>query len=76
MVFGGITVLFWVLGMFFGIGFFMGGWGAFSFAYALHSLLSLAAFVLWILLMVKAYQGERFRVPIAADLAEKIFGKS
>ena len=76
VVFGGITILFWVLGMFFGIGFFMRGWGAFSFAYALHSLLSLAAFVLWILLMVKAYQGERFRVPIAADLAEKISGKS
>jgi len=28
------------------------------------------------MLMVKAYQGERFRVPIAADIAEKIFGKS
>jgi len=26
--------------------------------------------------MVKAYQGQKFRVPIAADLAEQIFGKS
>jgi uncharacterized membrane protein len=26
--------------------------------------------------MVKAYQGERFRVPIVADFAEQIFGKS
>jgi uncharacterized membrane protein len=32
--------------------------------------------ILWVLLMVKAYQGERYRVPIAADLADKIFGKS
>jgi len=27
--------------------------------------------VLWIILMVKAYQGERFRLPIAGDFAEK-----
>jgi len=33
-------------------------------------------FILWILLMVKAYQGDKFRVPIAADLADQIFGKS
>jgi len=26
--------------------------------------------------MIKAYQGEKFRVPIAADLADQIFGKS
>ena len=27
--------------------------------------------VLWILLMVKAYQGETFKLPIAGDVAEK-----
>jgi len=26
--------------------------------------------VLWIVLMVKAYQGEKFKVPVAADIAE------
>jgi uncharacterized membrane protein len=40
------------------------------------ALLSIIGFVLWILLMIKAYQGEKFRVPIAADLSEQIFGKS
>ena len=34
-------------------------------------LLSLAFLVLWIVLMVKAYQGERFKLPIIGDLAEK-----
>jgi uncharacterized membrane protein len=29
------------------------------------------AVVLWIVLMVKAYQGERFKLPIAGDIAEK-----
>lgn len=27
--------------------------------------------VLWILCMVKAYQGEKFKLPIAGDIAEK-----
>jgi uncharacterized membrane protein len=29
-----------------------------------------------IVLMIKAYQGQRFRIPGAADVAESIFGKS
>jgi uncharacterized membrane protein len=32
--------------------------------------------VLWILLMVKAYQGERYKLPLAGDIAESLFGKS
>ncbi|MBL7156765.1 MAG: DUF4870 domain-containing protein [Candidatus Omnitrophica bacterium] len=27
--------------------------------------------VLWIVLMVKAYQGERFKLPVAGDIAEQ-----
>lgn len=34
-------------------------------------ILLVLAFVLWIVLMVKAYQGERFKLPIAGDIAEK-----
>jgi uncharacterized membrane protein len=34
-------------------------------------ILAVLAFVLWIVLMVKAYQGERFKLPIAGDFAEK-----
>ena len=29
------------------------------------------ALVLWILLMVKAYQGQKFKLPVIGDLAEK-----
>jgi uncharacterized membrane protein len=39
-------------------------------------LVSILGFILWILLMIKAYQGVKYRVPIAADLADQIFGKS
>jgi len=34
-------------------------------------LVQLASFVLWILLVVKAYQGQWFKLPVIGDLAEK-----
>lgn len=34
-------------------------------------LLSLMSIVLWVLLMIKAYQGEYFKLPIVGDIAEK-----
>ncbi len=70
VVFGGLHILRVVLGMAFGIGFGFGAWGAFSFGLLVFELIGLLSLVLWILLMIKAYQGERFRVPIAADIAD------
>jgi uncharacterized membrane protein len=32
---------------------------------------SLAALVLWVVLLIKAYQGQKFKVPFVGDLAEK-----
>ena len=29
------------------------------------------AFILWIILMIKAYQGQKFKLPIAGDIAER-----
>lgn len=76
VVFGGLNVLHFALGAFFGLSWLTGGYVGFSFGLALYRLISLLAFILWILLMIKAYQGQRFRVPLAADIAEGIFGKS
>lgn len=39
-------------------------------------LLAPVGLILWILLMVKAYQGERFKLPLAGDWAEEQSGKS
>ena len=47
-----------------------GGLGGFSLA-SPYSLFELAGLVLWIVCMIKAYQGERFRVPVVADIAEQ-----
>jgi len=37
----------------------------------LAPILWIAELILWIVLMVKAYQGEYFKLPIAGDIAEK-----
>ena len=42
--------------------------------YILGILLSILALILWILLMVKAYQGEKYKVPVAGNIAEKQAG--
>jgi uncharacterized membrane protein len=65
-VFGTITVFSIIFGILFAVPFL----GA-----ILGSFLWIASIVLWIILMVKAYQGERFKLPIAGDLAEKYSAK-
>ena len=59
IVFGTLTIANYILGLIPVIGGFLIG------------IIGLIAFVLWIILMVKAYQGERFKLPWSGDLAEK-----
>lgn len=40
----------------------------------ISSILGMVVFVLWIILMVKAYQGVHYKLPWAGDLAEKWAG--
>jgi uncharacterized membrane protein len=76
VVFGGLHIINIALGIFFGAGMmFRGGFGAFGMGAALYGLVSLVGLILWILLMVKAYQGEKFEVPIAAGIAKGFAGK-
>jgi uncharacterized membrane protein len=42
----------------------------------LAPLLSLLAFVLWIILLIKAFQHTRYKLPWAGDLAEKYADKN
>jgi uncharacterized membrane protein len=71
VVFGGLTVLRIGLGIVSGI---FGGVAGFGAMVALGGLIGLVGLVLWILLMVKAYQHQDFRVPIAAGIADSIAG--
>jgi len=65
VLFGGLTVLRIALA-------FMGGLFGGFFGWGLSSILALVGVILWIMLMVKAYQHETFRVPIVADIADSI----
>ena len=76
VVFGTLHIITFIIGAFFGLSLMTGGYAGFSLGLALYRILDVVALVLWVLLMIKAYQGERFRVPFAADLAEKLFGKA
>jgi len=37
----------------------------------LHMVVGLGLFVLWIILLIKAYQGQMFKLPVIGDLAEQ-----
>jgi len=39
--------------------------------FPLHMLVNLGAFVLWIVLLIKANQGQMYKLPFIGDLAEK-----
>jgi len=59
ITFGSLTVLFIVLGM---IPFLN---------LVLVPILAILQLILWIVLMVKAYQGQLFKLPVIGDMAEK-----
>ena len=59
ITFGGFVVLNIVLGFVPVVG------------WSLLPLVSVIQLVLWIILMVKAYKGEHFKLPIVGDIAEK-----
>lgn len=58
VTFGALSILSIGLGVMMSIGVF-------------GSLIRIAAVALWILLMVKAYQGERYKLPVIGDMAEQ-----
>ena len=63
-VFGGLTII--RIGLLFMTHFL--GW-------AIFALIGLISFVLWIFLMVKAYQHEKFKVPVLGNMVEKMVGQ-
>ena len=64
--FGGLSALHWLL--------FVAGWSAGIFGWAfmgiVRSALGLLGFVFWIILIIKAYQGKHYKLPIVGDIAE------
>lgn len=76
VTFGGLHIIRIVLGGIFGFGWwYYGGWANLGLGALLVGCLGLLTLVLWIVCMVKAYQGERYKVPVAGDIAEGIAGR-
>ena len=59
LVFGAFTVVSIILNFIPFVGWILG------------TILGILAFVLWIILMVKAYRGEMYKLPVAGDIAER-----
>jgi uncharacterized membrane protein len=76
VVFGALTVLQIALGIFSGILAAIHLFILIRIITLLYPLIGLVGLVLWILLMIKAYQGEMFKLPIAGDMAEKMSEKT
>jgi uncharacterized membrane protein len=66
MTFGALNVLHWIL--------VWSGWfgrlGGLLFVGILSAAIGVVTFVCWVVCMVKAYQGQRFKLPVVGDLAE------
>jgi uncharacterized membrane protein len=43
-------------------------------AFGLYPLVALAMLILWIMVLIKAFNGERFKLPVIGDLADKQAG--
>ena len=65
IVFGGLTIFNIVFSMILSILRIYYGF------YFIFQLVWLAAIALWIVLMIKAYQGETFKIPVAGEIAEQ-----
>lgn len=77
VVFGMITILYWIIAAMFATSIALGSFGmGWSMGYIMFMVVRLFALVVWIFLMFKAYQGEQFRVPVAANIADSLVGKT
>jgi uncharacterized membrane protein len=81
VTFAGLHIIRACIAVVFGLGWGFGGpfvfghWGGFGVGIFFLIALSIVGFVLWIICMIKAYQGERFMVPIAGDIAVNLAGR-
>jgi uncharacterized membrane protein len=72
VVFGGLMVI--RIALIF-MGSMVGGVIGYGFLGLISLAIGLVGLVLWVLLMIKAYQHQTFRVPVAANIADSIAGK-
>jgi len=78
VVFGALFIIYIALNIFLSMSWMMGaatGVMGSLLHFLFGTLIWLISLVVWVLCMVKAYQHERFKLPIVGDIAENIAGK-
>lgn len=68
IVFGALSVLWFIVWLPF-------RYTWFGFYNVIGTIFGVIAFILWVVLMVKAYQGTMYKLPVVGDLAEKLSEK-
>lgn len=71
VIFGGLFVLNLILSIVFGSLSFLG-----AVVNIINTLITVASVIIWIVSMIKAYQGQVFKWPLAGNFAEKQVGKA
>lgn len=56
-----LNILYWILASVF--------WWS-GIIYILGTIIGIIMFILWIVLMIKAYQGEKYKLPVVGDIAD------
>jgi uncharacterized membrane protein len=74
VLFGGLSIVIAGLSVL-NVGMLVVSASAFQVARVLVSAVWIAAVILWLVLMVKTLRGETWRVPLVADVADKLAGK-
>ena len=74
VLFGGLSIVIGLLSML-SVGMLVVSTSAFQVARFLVSAVWIVAVVLWLVLMFRALKGETWRVPFAAEIADKVVGR-
>jgi uncharacterized membrane protein len=73
LVFGALSAIMFVSGGASAVAFFVDG-ASFQLLQAVGNVVFLGAAALWLVLLLKAWRGETWRLPLVADLADRIAG--
>jgi uncharacterized membrane protein len=71
IVFGAFSVVWIIFGVVRGGSIYFSAHGLWVFFSVIYWILWVFGMILWIILMVKAYRGEKYKLPVSGNLAEK-----
>ncbi len=71
ITFAVVTVVYIIWGAIIGSIIWNLSWQLFWLVQLINALIGIAAFVLWVILIIQAFQGKYFKLPLVGDLAEK-----